>query len=69
MAGTWSKDEERLLLQLQSEATVNEELSGTSADSEFQNIHCTWCTHTHVPHILYVSYANAHVWVPYTNIP
>ena len=35
MAGTWSKDEERLLLQLRSEATVNEELSGTSHTSGF----------------------------------
>ena len=33
MAGSWSKEEERLLLQLRSEATVNEELSGTSADA------------------------------------
>ncbi|XP_072179775.1 uncharacterized protein [Diadema setosum] len=33
MAGAWTKDEERLLLQLRSEAAVNEELSGTSADA------------------------------------
>lgn len=33
MTGSWTKEEERLLLQLRSEATVNEELSGTSADA------------------------------------
>ena len=33
MAGVWTKDEERLLLQLRSKAAVNEELSGTSADA------------------------------------